>query len=70
MSEDETTITTETTLEADGCVIIPPAGRPAATVISVTITIGGAQAKAEPEAAPQKPKYMGQGRINEQGRAS
>lgn len=60
---DETTIETTLEADADGCLLIPTAGLPAGTVISVTITIGG-QAKAEPEAAPQKPRYMGQGRIN------
>jgi hypothetical protein len=67
---DETTITTETTLEGDaflttdGCLIIPT-DLPAGSVITVTITIGGAQPTVQTEPpTPQKPKYMGQGRIN------
>jgi hypothetical protein len=57
---DETTITTETTLDAD----FPPG-----TVISITITVGGAEQATQVEAAPQKPRYMGQSRAINGGKA-
>jgi hypothetical protein len=48
-----------------GGVYVPLAGLPAGSVITVTITIGGAQPTVQTEPpTPQKPKYMGQGRIN------
>jgi hypothetical protein len=56
---DETTITTETTLDADaligaeGCIL----------------TVGGAEQATQAEATPQKPKYMGQGRAINGGKA-
>jgi hypothetical protein len=62
VSEEETTITSETTLEADaeGMILIPTAGLPPGTVISVTITIGGAEREAQaPEPATQRPRHIG-----------
>jgi hypothetical protein len=64
MSEPQTTeiaIGAGATLEG-GCIRIP-LDVPPGTVISVTITIGGAKDEAQaPEPAPQRPRHIGGGR--------
>jgi hypothetical protein len=68
---DETTITTtmegDALIDAEGCILIPVADFPPGTVIS--ITVGGAEQATQAEATPQKPKYMGQGRAINGGKA-
>jgi hypothetical protein len=70
---DETTITTtmegDALIDAEGCILIPVADFPPGTVISITITVGGAEQATQVEAAPQKPRYMGQSRAINGGKA-
>jgi hypothetical protein len=55
------TTTEEITLDGDNFVMIPTAGLPPVTVISIQITIGTEKA-AEKAAQPEKPRHMGMSR--------
>jgi hypothetical protein len=51
-------VSNEPTITAEGILVIP-ANLPAGTVITVTITIGGAEKAAEKQVAVEKPRHMG-----------
>jgi hypothetical protein len=57
------TTTEEITLDGDNFVMIPTAGLPPGTVISIQITIGASDPKAAEKAVqPEKPRHMGMSR--------